>query len=118
LRRPDMECIFCRIVAGEIPSKKVYEDEHVVAFEDIRPQAPVHILVIPRRHIPTVNDLTDEDAQLVGRLVLVAKKIASERGVAESGYRLVLNCNRDSGQEVFHIHLHLLGGRKFSWPPG
>jgi len=113
-----MECIFCRIVAGEIPAKKVYEDDEVVAFEDIRPQAPVHVLVIPRRHIPTVNALADDDASLVGRLVLVAKKIAAERGIAESGYRLVLNCNRDSGQEVFHIHLHLLGGRKFAWPPG
>ncbi|RKY12821.1 MAG: histidine triad nucleotide-binding protein [Planctomycetota bacterium] len=113
-----MECIFCRIVSGEVPAKKVYEDDEVMAFEDIRPQAPVHILVIPKRHIATVNDLTESDAQLIGKLVLVAKRIASERGVAERGYRLVLNCNRDSGQEVFHIHLHLLGGRKFTWPPG
>ncbi len=113
-----MECIFCRIVSGEVSAKKVYEDDDVVAFEDIRPQAPVHILVIPRRHIATVNDLTESDAQLIGRLVLVAKRIAAERGLAERGYRLVLNCNRDSGQEVFHIHLHLLGGRKFTWPPG
>ena len=113
-----MECIFCRIVSGEVPAKKVYEDDDVMAFEDIRPQAPVHILVIPKRHIATVNDLTESDVQLVGKLVLVAKRIASERGVAERGYRLVLNCNRDSGQEVFHIHLHLLGGRKFAWPPG
>ena len=113
-----MECIFCRIVSGEVSAKKVYEDDDVVAFEDIRPQAPVHILIIPKRHIATVNDLTESDAQLVGRLVLVAKRIAAERGVAERGYRLVLNCNRDSGQEVFHIHLHLLGGRRFTWPPG
>ena len=113
-----MECIFCRIVSGEVSAKKVYEDDDVVAFEDIRPQAPVHILVIPRRHIATVNDLTESDAQLIGKLVLVAKRIAAERGLAERGYRLVLNCNRDSGQEVFHIHLHLLGGRKFAWPPG
>ncbi|RKY14086.1 MAG: histidine triad nucleotide-binding protein [Planctomycetota bacterium] len=113
-----MECIFCRIVSGEVPAKKVYEDDDVMAFEDIRPQAPVHILVIPKRHIATVNDLTESDAQLMGKLVLVAKRIASERGVAERGYRLVLNCNRDSGQEVFHIHLHLLGGRRFTWPPG
>ena len=113
-----MECIFCRIVSGEVSAKKVYEDDDVVAFEDIRPQAPVHILIIPKRHIATVNDLTESDAQLVGRLVLVVKRIAAERGVAERGYRLVLNCNRDSGQEVFHIHLHLLGGRRFTWPPG
>ena len=113
-----MDCIFCRIVSGEVSAKKVYEDDDVMAFEDIRPQAPVHILVIPKRHIATVNDLTESDAQLMGKLVLVAKRIASERGVAERGYRLVLNCNRDSGQEVFHIHLHLLGGRRFTWPPG
>ena len=113
-----MECIFCGIVSGEVSAKKVYEDDDVVAFEDIRPQAPVHILIIPKRHIATVNELTESDAQLVGRLVLVAKRIAAERGVAERGYRLVLNCNRDSGQEVFHIHLHLLGGRRFTWPPG
>lgn len=113
-----MECIFCRIVKGELSARKVYEDDDVVAFEDIRPQAPVHILIIPRRHIATVNDIGEEDAVLIGRLVIVAKRIAEERGVSESGYRLVLNCNRDSGQEVFHIHLHLLGGRRFSWPPG
>jgi len=112
------DCIFCKIASGEIDAKKVFEDEDLVAFEDIRPQAPVHILIIPRRHIATVNDLTDEDAELVGRLVLAARRIAAERGIAESGYRLVLNCNRDSGQEVFHIHLHLLGGRKMTWPPG
>ena len=113
-----MDCIFCKVASGEMDAKKVFEDEDLVAFEDIRPQAPVHILIIPRRHIETLNDLTDEDAELVGRLVLAAKHIAAERGVAESGYRLVLNCNRDSGQEVFHIHLHLLGGRKMTWPPG
>jgi len=112
------DCVFCRIVAGGIPAKKVYEDEHVVAFEDIKPQAPVHILVIPRRHIPTVNDLSEEDASLAGRLILAARRLAAERGVDESGYRLVLNCNRNAGQEVFHVHLHLLGGRGFSWPPG
>ena len=112
------DCIFCKIASGEMDTKKVFEDEDLVAFEDIRPQAPVHILIIPRRHIETLNDLTDEDAELVGRLVLAAKRIAAERGIAESGYRLVLNCNRDSGQEVFHIHLHLLGGRKMTWPPG
>jgi len=113
-----MDCIFCKVASGEMDAKKVFEDEDLVAFEDIRPQAPVHILIIPRRHIETLNDLTDEDAELVGRLVLAAKRIAAERGIAESGYRLVLNCNRDSGQEVFHIHLHLLGGRKMTWPPG
>lgn len=112
------DCVFCRIVAGGIPAKKVYEDEYVVAFEDIKPQAPVHILVIPRRHIPTVNDFSEEDASLAGRLILAARRLAAERGVDESGYRLVLNCNRNAGQEVFHVHLHLLGGRGFSWPPG
>jgi histidine triad (HIT) family protein len=111
-------CIFCRIVAGEIKAKVVYEDDDVIAFEDIRPQAPVHMLIIPRRHIERVNDLKEEDERLIGHLVLVAKKIAAEKKIAESGYRLVLNCNRDSGQEVFHIHLHLLGGRRMSWPPG
>ncbi|MCX7703242.1 MAG: histidine triad nucleotide-binding protein [Planctomycetota bacterium] len=112
------KCIFCKIVSGEIGAKRVYEDENVVAFEDINPQAPVHILVIPRRHIERVNDLKESDEKLVGHLVLVAKRIAFEKKVAESGYRLVLNCNSDAGQAVFHLHLHLLGGRRMTWPPG
>lgn len=112
------ECIFCRIAAGEIPADLVYEDEAVVAFRDLNPQAPTHILIIPRRHIATTNDLTPEDAELVGKLVLVAKQVAAKEGIAEDGYRLVLNCNAGAGQTVFHIHLHLLGGRALGWPPG
>jgi histidine triad (HIT) family protein len=111
-------CVFCRIASGEIPSKIVYEDDRFVAFEDIKPQAKVHILVIPRRHIERVNDLQDRDSELVGGLIIRARDIALKNGLGESGYRMVLNCNKDAGQEVFHIHLHLLGGRKFSWPPG
>ena len=113
-----MSCLFCKIVAGEIPAKRVYEDEIVVAFEDINPQAPVHVLVIPKRHVATLNDLQASDDQLVGTLVRRAAAIAGERGLAAGGYRTVFNCNRDAGQTVFHIHLHLLGGRRMTWPPG
>ena len=113
-----MSCLFCKIVAGEIPAKRVYEDEIVVAFEDINPQAPVHVLVIPKRHVPTLNDLQASDDQLVGTLVRRAAAIAGERGLAAGGYRTVFNCNSDAGQTVFHIHLHLLGGRRLTWPPG
>jgi histidine triad (HIT) family protein len=113
-----MSCLFCKIVAGEIPAKRVYEDEIVVAFEDINPQAPVHVLVIPKRHVPTLNDLQASDDQLVGTLVRRAAAIAGERGLAAGGYRTVFNCNSDAGQTVFHIHLHLLGGRRMTWPPG
>ncbi len=113
-----MSCLFCKIVAGEIPAKRVYEDEIVVAFEDINPQAPVHVLVIPKRHVPTLNDLQASDDQLVGTLVRRAAAIANERGLAAGGYRTVFNCNSDAGQTVFHIHLHLLGGRRMTWPPG
>ena len=112
------DCLFCGIVEGKIPAKKVYEDAQAVAFEDINPQAPTHLLVIPRRHVATLNDLAPEDEGLVGHLVAVASKLAKERGHAEHGYRTVLNCNRDAGQTVFHIHLHLLGGRPMEWPPG
>lgn len=112
------DCLFCKIVAGDIPADKVYEDQEVLAFRDIRPQAPIHVLVIPKRHIATINDLTPEDAGLVGRLYLTAKQIAADLGVAESGYRTVMNCNRDSGQDVYHIHLHVLAGRRMQWPPG
>jgi len=112
-----MSCLFCKIVAGEIPAKRVYEDEDVVAFEDINPQAPVHVLLIPKRHIPTLNDLQEGDDRLVGTLVRRAAAIANERGLA-AGYRTVFNCNSDAGQTVFHIHLHLLGGRRMTWPPG
>ena len=114
----DTSCIFCKIARKEIPSKIVYEDEDVVAFDDLKPQAPLHVLIIPRRHIATIADLNDTDALIAGTLIIAAKKIAAARGLNESGYRIVLNCNRDAGQEVFHIHAHLLAGRKFSWPPG
>jgi len=111
-------CLFCRIVAGEIPASIVYQDERVVAFKDINPQAPVHILVIPRRHIPTTNDVAPGDDAIVGELVRRAAALARDLGLSERGYRTVLNCNADAGQTVFHIHLHLLGGRSFTWPPG
>jgi histidine triad (HIT) family protein len=106
------------MVNGEIKPDILFEDDHVLAFRDISPQAPVHILVIPKKHISTLNDLKPEDDQLMGRLILAAQKAAQMEGIAESGYRSVLNCNKDAGQEVFHIHLHVLGGRKMTWPPG
>ncbi len=112
------DCIFCKIAAGEIPADIVYDDGEVLAFRDINPEAPVHLLLIPRRHIATLNDLSEADAALVGRLYLAGKQIAVELGVAESGYRTVINCNRDAGQLVFHIHMHLLAGRELGWPPG
>jgi histidine triad (HIT) family protein len=112
------DCLFCKIAAGDIPAKLVHQDDEVVAFRDINPQAPAHILIIPRKHIETTNDIGEADAALVGRLMLVAKKLAADEGIAQSGWRAVLNCNRDAGQDVFHIHLHLLGGRKMHWPPG
>jgi len=113
-----MDCIFCRIARKEIPSTIVYEDEHAIAFEDVNPQAPVHVLVVPRKHIPTNLDLTEDDSNLVGHLFLVANKVAQQKGIAERGFRLLMNCNREAGQTVFHIHLHLLGGRVMGWPPG
>ena len=112
------DCIFCKIAAGEIPADIVYDDGEVLAFRDINPEAPVHLLLIPRRHIATLNDLSEADAALVGRLYLAGKQIAADLGVAESGYRTVINCNRDAGQLVFHIHMHLLAGRELGWPPG
>lgn len=112
------DCLFCRMAAGEIKPDTVYEDDEILAFRDINPQAPLHVQVIPRRHIATVNDLTGKDAGLIGRLVLIAKGIAAEEGVDEEGYRLVVNCNADAGQSVFHLHVHLLGGRRLGWPPG
>ncbi|MFN3740726.1 MAG: histidine triad nucleotide-binding protein [Thermodesulfovibrionales bacterium] len=113
-----MECIFCRIAEKKLPSKIQFEDESSIAFEDINPQAPVHVLVIPKKHISTVLELKKEDRELIGHLFLVASRIATEKGIAERGFRLVLNCNREAGQTVFHIHLHLLGGRPMHWPPG
>ncbi|MCG5534982.1 histidine triad nucleotide-binding protein [Ectothiorhodospira mobilis] len=112
------DCIFCRIAQGEIPSDTVYEDDEVLAFRDLNPQAPVHILVIPKRHIATLNDLSAEDAGLVGRLHWVAAQLARQEGIAEDGYRTVLNCNPAGGQSVYHLHLHLLGGRQMAWPAG
>ena len=113
-----MSCLFCRIVAGEIPAKKVYEDDDVIAFDDINPQAPMHVLVVPKRHVATLNDLGPENDALVGAMVRRAAAIAAARGYDGRGYRTVFNCNADAGQTVFHIHLHLLFGRKFAWPPG
>lgn len=111
-------CLFCKIAEGDIPAKIVFEDEKVVAFEDISPEAPVHILIIPRKHIPTVLDMTDEDRELVGHMYVVANKIAAEKSLVDDGFRLVTNCKESAGQEVFHLHMHMLGGRKFGWPPG
>lgn len=113
-----MSCLFCKIVAGEIPAKKVHEDGDLVAIEDINPQAPLHVLVIPKRHISTLNDLQSGDDGLVGAMVRRAAAIAKDRGVDSGGYRTVFNCNSDAGQTVFHIHLHVLGGRRQGWPPG
>jgi len=112
------DCLFCKIARREIPATLVYEDERVAAFQDLNPQAPTHILVIPKRHIATLNDLSTEDDQLVGELVRRAGAIAAELGLSKGGYRTVFNTNRDAGQTVFHIHLHLLGGRAMTWPPG
>ena len=113
-----MSCLFCRIIAGEIPGTFLYQDDRLVVLQDVNPQAPVHALVIPRKHVATLNDLSAEDDGLVGEMIRRAALVARERGVADTGYRTVLNCNREAGQTVFHIHLHLLGGRPMAWPPG
>ncbi len=112
------DCIFCKIVAGDIPADIIYEDEDVLVFRDLNPQAPTHALVIPRCHIPTLNDLRPEDAQLVGKMSLAATTVARQEGIADEGYRVVFNCNAGAGQTVFHIHMHVLGGRPMGWPPG
>ncbi len=112
------DCLFCKIASGEIPAETVKQADEWVAFRDINPQAPTHILIIPRQHIPTLNDVGLDGAGLLGRLILAAKEIAADEGIAESGYRAVLNCNPGAGQSVFHIHVHLLGGRAMGWPPG
>lgn len=112
------DCLFCKMVAGAIQPDKVLETDAVLAFRDISPQAPVHVLVVPKRHITTLNDLRDADAALVGQLFLAAAEVAKITGIAENGYRTVMNCNRDAGQSVWHIHLHVLGGRVMHWPPG
>jgi histidine triad (HIT) family protein len=111
-------CLFCRIVAGDIPATKIYEDDLLIAFADISPQAPMHVLVVPREHIATLNDLDPAHDALAGAMVRRGAALARDRGFAESGYRTVFNCNADAGQAVFHIHLHVLGGRKMHWPPG
>ena len=112
------ECLFCKIVNNEVPCELVFENEYLLAFRDINPQAPTHILVIPRKHISTINELETEDAGLVGEILLTAKNLAKVENIDQDGFRTVFNCNKDGGQTVFHIHLHLLGGRRFSWPPG
>ena len=114
----ESDCIFCRIVAGKTPARIVYEDDRVVAFHDISPSAPVHILVIPRTHIGGPSDFGPENAALAGHMLAVGAQVAREAGIAEDGYRLVLNQGRDGGQSVFHVHLHVLGGRRMKWPPG
>lgn len=110
--------LFLKIIDREIPAEILYEDEEVLAFKDNNPQAPLHVLIIPKRHIRTLNDVRDDDEPLLGKLMNVARQIAHQNGVSEEGYRVVMNCNEGAGQSVFHIHLHLLAGRKLSWPPG
>jgi len=114
----DTSCIFCRIIERKIPSHIVFEDDTVIAFEDINPQAPVHMLVVPKRHIPEIHSMTEADRELVGHLFFTAKRIADDTGLDAKGYRLVINNGRGAGQTVFHVHLHILSGRRFTWPPG
>lgn len=113
-----MDCLFCQIAQGLIPAKILHQNETCLAFEDIHPQAPHHIIIIPRRHIRTINDLSETDAPCIAEMFQCAKELASMLNIAETGYRLVMNCNADGGQTIFHIHLHLLGGRSMQWPPG
>lgn len=113
-----MDCLFCKIIAREIPATIVYEDERLVVIQDINPKAPLHVLVLPRKHIATLNELTPAEDELIGEMTRRAASLACERGFGDRGYRTVLNCNRDAGQTVFHIHLHLLAGRSLTWPPG
>ena len=112
------DCLFCKIIAGAIPGHLVHEDKDLVAFKDINPQAPLHVLIVPRQHIATLNDLGPNKDDLIGMMVRRAAALAKQHGYSERGYRTILNCNRDAGQTVFHIHLHLLAGRVFGWPPG
>ncbi len=113
-----MDCLFCKIIRGEIPANIQYQDEKVTAFADINPQAPVHTVIVPKQHIATLNDLQPDNFSLIGYMVNTAKDLAKEFGIAEQGYRVLMNCNDHGGQTVFHIHLHLLGGRRMHWPPG
>jgi histidine triad (HIT) family protein len=112
------QCIFCRIVERTSPARVVFEDDEILAFEDVRPQAPVHILIVPRKHLASLKDATAEDVPLLGRMLMVATQLARERGLETRGYRTVFNTGSGAGQSVFHLHLHLLGGRTFHWPPG
>lgn len=112
------DCLFCKIASGEIPANIIYKDDLIVAFDDINPQAPHHKIIIPQKHIATLNDLHGEDGDLIGYIVQSAAMLAKQLNIAQEGYRLVLNCNPGAGQSVFHLHLHLLGGRRLSWPPG
>ncbi len=112
------DCLFCKMVAGDIQPDVVFEDDDVLVFRDMHPQAPVHVLVIPKMHIATTNDIAPEQAGLIGKMVLAAQQVAADEGIAEPGYRIVMNCNPEAGQSVYHIHLHVLGGRPMSWPPG
>ncbi len=111
-------CLFCKIINGDIAAKKVYENEHIIAFNDIDPKAPIHILVIPKKHIRSINELNSSDINLAGEIILAAKKIAKDQGVDSKGFRVVFNTNDDGGQTVYHIHMHIMGGRQMQWPPG
>lgn len=113
-----MSCLFCKIASGEISTAFIYEDNDILAFNDIAPQAPHHMLIIPRKHIATLNDISEMDTALLGNMIQVAKKIATRLNIAQNGYRVVMNCNQNGGQAVYHIHCHLLGGRQMTWPPG
>ncbi len=113
-----MSCLFCKIIEKDIPSDIVYEDDHVLAFNDINPQAPIHLLIIPKKHIETINEVSVNDTALMGHMIHTAKQLAKQQGIDTTGYRLVFNVNQGGGQEVYHIHLHLLGGRQMTWPPG
>ena len=112
------DCVFCRIIEGSIPSQRLYEDDEIIAIQDANPQAPIHCLIIPKQHLPTALDFQSSHREMIGNIYLVAKKLAEENEVAEQGYRVVLNCNRDAGQTVFHVHFHFLAGRILGWPPG
>ena len=114
----EKDCLFCKILSGEIPAQKVYEDESVFAFKDINPQAPLHVVIIPKKHIPCLSDAGAQDIEVLGAVQLAAAKIAAQSGQAQNGFRVVNNCGKEAGQTVFHIHYHLLAGRQFGWPPG
>ena len=113
-----VDCLFCKIINKEINSDILFQDDDVLAFKDINPQAPIHFLIVPKKHISTINDLQQEDEKITGKMILTAQSLAKQEHIDEKGYRLVFNCNSDGGQEVYHIHLHLLGGRQMQWPPG